>query len=307
MRLEQLTYLLEIARCGTVTEAARRCSVSQPNITTALKGLETELGTVLFERSKNGMTLTRSGEDACKLAAEILERTEQLRQLESRLHGSAPISVRIATIPSLNNAILGQWLDVYRLYYPAASVYNIEGSSAAVIRKVLDGNADIGFVSLRGASEPSHVLSYQRVCNTYPYICLGKTLAQGFSSPINIRELKGIPFFSQNPDYVCHNELLIRLKQENDSVIFYSSSQSAIKAMVKANQGAAVFSSVALAGDDDVASGKIVPLRARDYFTPSTLYVVHRSEHPLPTEIREFIRIAKTKLNELLTDYFPDD
>lgn len=52
MRLEQLTYLTEVAQCGTITKAAERLNISQPNITTALKGLESELGVRLFDRSK---------------------------------------------------------------------------------------------------------------------------------------------------------------------------------------------------------------------------------------------------------------
>lgn len=309
MRLEQLTYLTEVARCGTITKAAEHLNVSQPSITTALKSLESELSIRLFDRSKYGMTLTKSGEDAFKIASEILDRVQQLRLLKGCLSIHSPIALKIATIPSLNNAIMGEWLHAYQRHYPSAIIYNTEGSSTKVMQEVLGGNVDIGFVSMRKPVDPSHGLTFKKICDTYPYICLGADLAELFSSPIDIRDLKDVPFFSQNPDYVCHTELLNRLKQDkgHSNVIFYSSSHSAIKAMVKANQGAAVFSSAALAGDDDVASGKIVPFRVTDYFAPSTLYVVYRKEYPCSAEAQEFIRIAKGRILELLKDYFPDD
>ena len=308
MRLEQLTYLTEVARFGTITKAAERLNVSQPNITTALKSLESELGIRLFDRSKNGMALTISGEDACKIASEILDRIQQLRLLKGHLSILTPISLKIATIPSLNNAIMGEWLHAYQRCCPASIIYNTEGSSAKVMQEVLRGNVDIGFVSMRRQIDPSHELTFRKICDTYPYICLGADLAELFSSPIDIQDLKDIPFFSQNPDYVCHTELLNRLKQDkrHSNVIFYSSSHSAIKAMVKANQGAAIFSSVALVGDDDVVNGKIIPFRVADYFAPSTLYVVYRKEYPCPAEVQEFIRIAKSRILELLEDFFPD-
>ena len=309
MRLEQLTYLTEVARCGTITKAAERLNISQPNITTALKSLEQELGFRLFDRSKNGMTLTDSGKEACKLAMEILEKTQQLRLLQGRLSNHTQITLRIATIPSLNNSVMGEWLHAYQRRYPTSIIYNTEGSSAKVIQEVLNGNVDIGFVSMRKQVDVRHGLTFQKICDTYPYVCLGTDFADTLASPIDIQDLKNIPFFSQNPDYICHTELLNRLKQEThqNNVIFYSSSHSAIKAMVKANQGAAVFSSVALAGDDDVASGKIVPFRVSDYYAPSTLYAIYRKDHPCSVEAKDFILIAKKRLLDLLEEYFPSD
>jgi DNA-binding transcriptional LysR family regulator len=309
MRLEQLTYLTEVAQCGTITKAAERLNISQPNITTALKGLESELGVRLFDRSKNGMTLTQSGEDACKIAFEILERVQQLRLMKGQLSVYTQISLKIATIPSLNNSVMSEWMHAYQKRYPASIIYNTEGSSAKVMQEVLNGNVDIGFVSMRKQIDSLRDLTFQKICDTYPYVCLGSDLAESLISPIQIQDLHDFPFFSQNPDYICHTELLNRLKHDkkHSNVIFYSSSHSAIKAMVKANQGAAIFSSVALAGDDDVASGKIVPFRVTDYYAPSTLYVVYRKNYPCLAEVQEFIRIAKDRILELLEDYFPDN
>lgn len=309
MRLEQLTYLTEVARYGTVTKAAEALCVSQPNITTALKGLEQELGLRLFERSKSGMTLTESGKDACELASDILEKVQQLRLLQGRLSQHAQIVLKIATIPSLNNSVMGELLHAYQRHYPSSIIYNTEGSSAKVMQEVINGNVDIGFVSMRRQTTPSHDLTFRKVCDTYPYVCLGQDLAGRFTSPLELQELNNIPFFSQNPDYICHTELLNRLKQDrqHSNVIFYSSSHSAIKAMVKANQGAAIFSSVALAGDEDVSSGKIVPFSVADYCAPSTLYVVYRKNYPYSAEVREFIPIAQERILELLKASFPEN
>ena len=44
MKLQQLRYIVEVASCGSVTEAARRLFVSQPSVTAAVRDLEREMG-----------------------------------------------------------------------------------------------------------------------------------------------------------------------------------------------------------------------------------------------------------------------
>ena len=60
--LKQLNALLAVADAGTVTKAARLLHLEQPAVSRQLKLLETELGLSLFDRSRNGMVLTDSGE-----------------------------------------------------------------------------------------------------------------------------------------------------------------------------------------------------------------------------------------------------
>ncbi|WP_419030423.1 helix-turn-helix domain-containing protein, partial [Collinsella stercoris] len=44
VKLQQLRYIVEVASCGSVTEAARRLFVSQPSVTAAVRDLEREMG-----------------------------------------------------------------------------------------------------------------------------------------------------------------------------------------------------------------------------------------------------------------------
>ena len=51
-----------VAKYGNVTQAARVLLNNQPNLTRAVKTLESELGCPLFIRSNRGMKLTPEGE-----------------------------------------------------------------------------------------------------------------------------------------------------------------------------------------------------------------------------------------------------
>ena len=61
MELRQLEYFQMASRLKNITRAAERLNVSQPNITVAIKKLETELGIKLFDRSQKQLSLTPEG------------------------------------------------------------------------------------------------------------------------------------------------------------------------------------------------------------------------------------------------------
>ena len=58
MTIKQLTYLLEISKCGSLNKAAQSLYVTQPNITKAIKELENELNTTLFYRNTKSKSIT---------------------------------------------------------------------------------------------------------------------------------------------------------------------------------------------------------------------------------------------------------
>ena len=61
MTLEQLTYLVEIAKYHSMSTAAKELHMTQQNISHAVKKLETELDLMLFERTPQGVRPLRTG------------------------------------------------------------------------------------------------------------------------------------------------------------------------------------------------------------------------------------------------------
>ncbi len=53
----------EVAKCGSISEAAKKNFTSQPALSKSLKKLEDELGTQLFYRNLNGVELTEKGRE----------------------------------------------------------------------------------------------------------------------------------------------------------------------------------------------------------------------------------------------------
>jgi hypothetical protein len=61
METNQVRYFLALCEEKNFTRAAKRCGVSQPSVSNAIKRLEDELGGDLFHRTKNGARLSPLG------------------------------------------------------------------------------------------------------------------------------------------------------------------------------------------------------------------------------------------------------
>lgn len=87
MTLQQLKYVLEINKRGSMNEAARFLFISQPSLSNAIKELENELSITIFERTNKGITLTQEGIEFLSYARQVVEQAELL---ENRYLDAAP-------------------------------------------------------------------------------------------------------------------------------------------------------------------------------------------------------------------------
>lgn len=88
IRTEQLYYLLEVAKCGSINKAAEKMYRSNVTISKAIGELEKECGYEILECRYRGVGLTEKGKEAVKIVERILGLHEELLSL-----GSAEISL----------------------------------------------------------------------------------------------------------------------------------------------------------------------------------------------------------------------
>lgn len=87
------------ARTGSFTRAAEELAISQPAVSHAMRGLESELGLSLFERRHKGVDLTPAGQYLLEQASLGLTLIDQaLRELRNRTRGQqVTLAVSTAT------------------------------------------------------------------------------------------------------------------------------------------------------------------------------------------------------------------
>lgn len=86
MQLQQLSYIVEVAKTGSMNKAAQHLFISQPNLSSAIANLERELNVKIFNRTNKGVEITPEGTLLLKYARSILGQVDQLKDFYSEDH-----------------------------------------------------------------------------------------------------------------------------------------------------------------------------------------------------------------------------
>lgn len=78
MTLQQLRYVIEVARSRSISKAAQNLFISQPSLSNALKELEKEMGITIFSRTNKGIIITQEGSEFLGYARQVVEQAELL-------------------------------------------------------------------------------------------------------------------------------------------------------------------------------------------------------------------------------------
>jgi DNA-binding transcriptional LysR family regulator len=97
MKLDQIRYIIEIARCGSFNKAAEKLFVSQSNLSASIKSLEEELGISIFMRTNKGIKLTPVGQELVRHSNNILQQINYIEDLCNIPKDNLPISFKVVS------------------------------------------------------------------------------------------------------------------------------------------------------------------------------------------------------------------
>ncbi len=86
MNTQHLKYAVEVARTGSITQAAENLYIGQPSLSKAIRELEDSLGITIFKRSSRGATPTEQGAEFLKYARAVLVQVEKMETLYRPAH-----------------------------------------------------------------------------------------------------------------------------------------------------------------------------------------------------------------------------
>lgn len=84
MNLDQLRYICAVYDAGSISRAAEKLFLSQPNLSSAISKLEYELGFAIFLRSHSGVKFTDKGLALVQHASHILEECGSIQRLHAQ-------------------------------------------------------------------------------------------------------------------------------------------------------------------------------------------------------------------------------
>ena len=81
MNTQHFRYALEVEKTGSITQAAENLFMGQPNLSKAIKELETELGITIFKRTSTGVAVTSAGREFLLYAKSILSKINEIEEI----------------------------------------------------------------------------------------------------------------------------------------------------------------------------------------------------------------------------------
>ena len=203
MTFQQLEYIVEISKCGSINKAAQKLFLSQSGISTAVRELEEELGIQFFVRSNRGVEFTQEGKEFLSYAVSLLEQKQRIESLygEAR-NSSAPVRFSVSTqrYPFTEDA----FLRMLRRTADNRYVFSIrEAGMDAVIDDVYDHRADIGVIFLTELTEKiirrlldARDLDFHEIAAVSPCIYVRKGHPLANRDEVTEEDLAGLPYVS---------------------------------------------------------------------------------------------------------------
>ena len=144
MTLQQLRYVIEVAKTGSMNVAAKQLFVSQPSLSMAIRELENDVHISIFERTTKGVVITAEGEEFLGYARQIIN---QVELLEDKYIEAGQIKKKFGVsaqhysfaVKAFVEMVKGFDMDKYEFAIREARTYD-------VIHDVVTGKSEIGIL-----------------------------------------------------------------------------------------------------------------------------------------------------------------
>lgn len=259
--LSALELLSAIAKTGSLSAASREVGTSQQAVSARLTSIESQIGVRLVTRTTRGTQLSPAGEVVAEWADQILDVAQRVDAGLESLRSERRSRLTVAASQTVAEQLLPRWLvslqaAALRHGDTAPEVSFNATDSDGVIAAVRDGEAELGFIEIRGVLRGlrSRVIGRDELIVVVPP---DHKWARR-SAPITVAELRPTPLVSRKSGW----HLLLGTEEPLDgdqsapaAHPLELASAAAVRAAVLAGAGPAVMSRLAVS--DDLIHGRL--------------------------------------------------
>jgi LysR family hydrogen peroxide-inducible transcriptional activator len=148
MTLNELRYIVAVARERNFRRAAERVFISQPALSLAIQKLEDELGVLLFERRRSDVTLTPVGERVIEQAARVLDEAAKIREIASQGTDQLQGTFRLGVIHTIGPYLLPQLIPLLHEKAPQMPLEVEESTTVSLEKQLRNGVVDAAIIAL---------------------------------------------------------------------------------------------------------------------------------------------------------------
>ena len=315
MRLEQLHYLVALAKHRSLNAASESLYITQQSLGKAIRDLETELGVPLISRSPKGIVLTAEGQEAVSMAQDLLEQVGafthhfQPAKAQDQQQGSLLILCCQAAYPQILPAVI--W--AFNQKHPHVQIMTMERDGLYIPSlhlQLSQEKPDMDLISIINLPAPEEypglqlpeALEFVPLLPNHWLALVSRRSPLAKMKKISMKTLLKEPIIMQSPDYPnisssCIDHYLFsrfgtpQVKMIVDSLDLYCQA-------IENNAGVSMTSSIYANIDRLKHSQELVCIPIKEKQTVTLGYFIEPAK-PLSPIVQEFI----TTMTEVLKDF----
>src|SRR5690625_3826737 len=294
MNFEQLKYIVEVAKAGSLSSASKKLFITQSAISQSITNLEAELGVKIFIRSRNGAIPTNRGNAIIKKAFETLAKMEDLKTEANMDDQLINGKLRLGTIPS-PLMYLPKTLASFKKDYPKIRIS--EKSSHNIIDDITEDKLDIGLIGLGMEDEDfkNKDIETKVVLRGKMIVAASKQSPLAFANSVSPQEIQKTPLVIYDDDRMWEFIGYMSSRYGEMDILFSTNNLDAIRNAIIENLSITIAPDYTIKNDPYVLNDKAVPIEinnlAQDY--PGMALVWSKSRSTI---------IIKNFLSRLTTD-----
>lgn len=201
MTLQQLKYVVEVAKEQSISKAAKKLFISQPSLTNAIKDLEKEMQINIFIRTNKGISLSKEGEIFLGYARQVLEQAYLLE--ERYLHHSRKKPQFCISTQHYSFAV-NAFVDLIKKYGQDEYDFSLrETQTYEIIEDVAKMKSEIGILYLNDFNKvviqkliKKYNLLFHSLLSVKPHIFVSSKNPLAQKKKVNLEELQPYPYLS---------------------------------------------------------------------------------------------------------------
>ena len=148
MTIQQIKYVLAVAKYAHFETAADSCFVTQSTLSTMINKLEDELGIYIFNRKTKPVSITKEGEVLIDRMRILFHEFESLENSVQEMKGELVGELRIGIIPTISPYLLPLFLTTFAARYPKVKMIVTETTTENIQRELKARNLDVGILAI---------------------------------------------------------------------------------------------------------------------------------------------------------------
>jgi DNA-binding transcriptional LysR family regulator len=143
----ELSLFRLVATSGSFTKAAQQAGMTQSGITRQIQGIESQIGTPLFERTTRRVVLTAAGRFLLGRVEKIVQQVDHTYRVLQENFTAAPKTLAVGVSRSIGLAYLPGFFTAFRQKHPSVRTRVSQQSSADILTGLDDRTLHAGIMS----------------------------------------------------------------------------------------------------------------------------------------------------------------